>query len=163
MPKKSSVAKKSLIDEPNAMSLVGGSSRSAHGNSEKDYYELQARKLKMDSGLDGLSKDESQYLFGADKPTADHKASIFRLHEADLIEIKALRYLHSLSDTSPQLIFLKARFKCATREEIAKKIAEEQLDSLVSAQLSAIIDPDKLKLTYREELKKSADAQKALY
>lgn len=168
MPKKTGATKANLLDESNSLSLVGGSGGgSSQQSSQHDFYELQARALKISQGVQGLDAAEWQYVFGAAKvnEAADAKtaAGLFKLHESDLIELKALKYLHSLPDTSPHLLQMKAVYKCGRREEIAKKMAEEQMNELIKAQMSAVIKPAELQTLYKTELKASADAFKGLY
>jgi hypothetical protein len=103
--------KKTLIDEANPLSLVGGSANgaSAAASAERDYYELQARQLKIEKGLAALKGPEAKYVFGLTDAQANawngaaataQGKNLFKLHEADLIEIKALKYLHDLPDVA---------------------------------------------------------------
>lgn len=169
MPKKTGATKANLLDESNSLSLVGGSGGgSSQQSSQHDFYELQARALKISQGVQGLDAAEWQYVFGAAKNgsaevNATTAAGLFKLHESDLIELKALKYLHSLPDTSPHLLQMKAVYKCGRREEIAKKMAEEQMNELIKAQMSAVIKPAELQTLYKTELKASAEAFKGLY
>lgn len=169
MPKRTGATKANLLDETNSLSLVGGSGGGSSQNSaQHDFYELQARQLKNAQGVSGLGDAEWRYVFGAAKPASDAGRAtaaneLFKLHESDLIELKALKYLHSLPDTSPHLLQMKAVYKCGRREEIAKKMAEEQMNDLIKAQMNAVVRPDALQTLYKDELKASADAFKALY
>jgi hypothetical protein len=170
MPKRTGATKANLLDESNSLSIIGGSGGgSSQSSAQHDYYELQARQLKTSQGISGLGQDEWRYVFGSAKPPAGSTGiqteanSLFKLHESDLIELKALKYLHSLPDTSPHLLQMKSIYKCGRREEIAKKMAEEQMNDLIKAQMSAVIRPEALQTLYKQELKESADAFKNLY
>lgn len=170
MPAKKGAARKNLIDEPSALSLTGGGNGGTRASAEQDYYELQSRNLKMEKGLENLSNAEGDYVFGAGtyggKSDAEKKklsGALYRLHETELIEARCLHYVHSLPDTSPHLLQLKALYRCSTREQIAKKVAEQQMDKLIEAQVAAIVSPDILKTVYKQALKDSADKFKALY
>lgn len=169
MPKKNGATKANLLDESNSLSIIGGSGGGSSQNSaQHDYYELQARQLKNAQGVSGLSTDEWRYVFGTAKPgsSAEQQAAgngLFKLHEADLIELKALKYLHSLPDTSPHLLQMKSVYRCGRREEIAKKMAEEQMNDLIKAQMSAVVRPEALQTLYKAELKASAEKFSSLY
>jgi hypothetical protein len=169
MPKKSGATKANLLDESNSLSIIGGSGGGSSQNSaQHDFYELQARQLKNAQGISGLGPEEWRYVFGTSKPAgaAEQQAignGLFKLHEADLIELKALKYLHSLPDTSPHLLQMKSVYRCGRREEIAKKMAEEQMNDLIKMQMSAVINPSKLQTLYKTELVDSAEKFKSLY
>ena len=169
MPKRTGATKANLLDESNSLSIIGGSGGgSSQSSAQHDYYELQARQLKTSQGVSGLGADEWRYVFGSAKPgnavgMQEAANGLFKLHESDLIELKALKYLHSLPDTSPHLLQMKSIYKCGRREEIAKKMAEEQMNDLIKAQMSAVVRPEALQTLYKQELKDSADAFKSLY
>ena len=135
---------KSLLDESNPFSYIAPE-RSA----EKDYYKLENRERQL-KAIASLTPTEQAYILGtavaggeltADQQTANITKitnAVGKLHEADLIELKALVYLQSLPDTSPELLMLKQYCGCGSREQIASYIAEKQMKKLFLTQIEAI-------------------------
>ena len=162
---------KSLLDEKNAASITGGGNGSGRSTAKTDLAELQSRELKWKQGLGNLSDAEAAYVFGAGVSSANVSADkekyggqLFKLHEGDLIEMRVLQQLHQHLDQSPFLLAMKALYKCHSREEIARKIAEKELEKLLDDQMSAIVRPADLRTNvFTPELKKSATAWSNLY
>ena len=137
---------KSLLDESNPFSYIAPE-RSA----EKDYYKLENRERQL-KAIASLTAREQAYILGLAPPAGDgadavgaNEARITeitnrvnKLHEADLIELKALVYLQGLPDTSPELLMLKQYCGCSSREQIASYIAEKQMKKLFLTQIEAI-------------------------
>jgi hypothetical protein len=171
MPKPAMKVSKSLLDEPNAASISGGGNGSGRSSAKVDLAELQARELKWKQGLGNLSDAEAAYIFGAGTSAATvagdkekFGGQLFKLHEGDLIEMRVLQQLHQHLDQSPYLLAMKALYKCNSREEIARVIAEREMQKLLDDQMSAIVRPADLRTNvFTPELKKSADAWKGLY
>ena len=107
-----------------------------HGrNVQADYFRLENREKQL-KALSSLTAAEYNYIMGGsvmgERPTAvalgskpsevqvaDLKNSIEKLHERDLVELRVLRYVQSLPDSSPELFTLKAMCGCDSREQIA--------------------------------------------
>lgn len=148
--------KKNVLDETNAMSYIADGR-----NPQKDYYRLENRERQL-AAVDNLSAEETRYVLGnvdeadvgADS-VATIKKAIQKIHETDLIELRALVYLQRLPDTSPQLIQLKSITNLNTREEIAHAIAVKQIQKLAESQIDAIVSPDALKTMYKGTISKS--------
>jgi len=128
-----------LLDETNALSYLPDKR-----NAQADYYRLENRERQL-AAINSLTPEEASYVLG-EKTTAGDKASwkqkivdkVQKIHEKDLIELKALVYLQGLPDTSPELIQLKTYCGCDTREQIAGYIAEKQIKKLFLSQIEAI-------------------------
>jgi len=156
--------KKSILDETNPMSYI------ADGRSpQKDYYRLENRDRQLQA-VENLSAEEQAYVLGGvdagdvgANGVATIKKAIQKIHEKDLIELRALVYLQKLPDTSPQLIQLKAVLNLNTREEIANAIAEKQIQKLADSQIDAIVSPDALKTVYRGTINRGGTAFAGLF
>lgn len=149
---------KSMLDESNTMSFLNH-----NRNPEADYYKLQNRDKQL-AAVAALSPAEQRYVLGL--PAAGEaagavanaedkiKAKLQKIHEQDLIELRALVYLQSLPDTSPELLMLKQYCGCQTREQIATYIAEKQMKKLFLSQVEAITGGAQLTNVYQETIKK---------
>jgi len=91
------------------------------------------------------------------------KKAITKIHEKDLIELRALVHLQKLPDSSPELIQLKAVTGLGTREEIANAIATRQVKKLMDSQIDAITSPDELKKVYGSTIKRGGTAFASLW
>ena len=80
--------------------------------------------------------------------------AINKIHEQDLIELRALVYLQRLPDTSPEYQQLRMMTGMNTREEIAQFIAEKQIRKLMMSQLEAITGGSALTDVYKKTIKK---------
>ena len=152
------------ISESNPLSYIPDG-RSA----QRDYYKLENRERQLEA-VDGLSAAEKAFVLGnvsADDLTsagASAKASdkiklaLNKLHERDLISMRALIYLQRLADTSAELSHLKTMTGLNTREEIAEFIAEKQLKKLMMTQLEVITGDTSLKDVYKATVKQSANS-----
>lgn len=130
-----------LLDESNALSYLPDKR-----NAQADYYRLENRERQL-MAISSLTPAEASYVLGRDAGSSDAdkvkwqeeiKNNVQKLHEKDLIELKALVYLQQLPDTSPELIQLKTYCGCDTREQIAGFIAEKQIKKLFLSQIEAI-------------------------
>jgi len=148
-----------MLDESNTMSFLNH-----NRNPEADYYKLQNRDKQL-AAVAALSPAEQRYVLGL--PAAEGaaaaavanaedkiKAKLQKIHEQDLIELRALVYLQSLPDTSPELLMLKQYCGCQTREQIATYIAEKQMKKLFLSQVEAITGGAQLTNVYQETIKK---------
>jgi hypothetical protein len=129
----------SLLDETNALSYLPDKR-----NAQADYYRLENRERQL-AAISSLTPEEASYVLGEAATEANKgewKTKIIekvqKIHEKDLIELKALVYLQGLPDTSPELIQLKTYCGCDTREQIAGYIAEKQIKKLFLSQIEAI-------------------------
>ena len=154
--------KKSLrvIDESNPNSYLADGR-----NPQKDYYRLENRERQL-AAIENLTEEEQAYVLGGvnadDAVAGDNiatiKKAVTKIHEADLIELRALVHLQKLPDTSPELIQLKAVTGLASREEIAQAIAKRQLKKLMDSQLDAITSPADLKRVYATTIQRGGQA-----
>lgn len=159
---------KSMLDESNALSFVND--RSA----QHDYYKLENRERQL-KAIASLSTQEQNYILGKKADAAANTEQniteitnkVQKLHEADLIELKALVYLQSLPDTSPELLMLKQYCGCQSREQIASYIAEKQMKKLFLSQIESITSGGQtiaggnsatLSGTYKETIKGGANS-----
>ena len=159
--------KKSLrvIDESNPNSYLADGR-----NPQKDYYRLENRERQL-AAIENLTEEEQAYVLGgvnADDAVAGNniatiKKAVTKIHEADLIELRALVHLQKLPDTSPELIQLKAVTGLASREEIAQAIAKRQLKKLMDSQLDAITSPADLKRVYATTIQRGGQAFAGLW
>ena len=172
----------SLLDETNALSYLPDK-RSA----QADYYRLENRERQL-AAITSLSDAEAAYVLGVPLANATAaralgaespgnlvnqiKNKVQKIHEKDLIELKALVYLQGLPDTSPELIQLKTYCGCDTREQIAGFIAEKQIKKLFLSQIEAITSGgsgptnergDSLQNIYKETIKKGPDEFSRLF
>lgn len=146
------------------------SNNSSTRDAQRDYYTLAARKEKLASGIRALSKDESKFVFGkeiVDKDALESEAkSIFKLGEKDLIELRCLKFLNDLADTDPYLLYLKGTMGCDTRDEIAGKMAQDEIDDLVKNQRKMMINGGAgggVEAVYKKKLVKGSEAVAKLY
>ena len=113
-----------------------------------------AQRLKVGVGevAEGtLSEAELTCILGAapgDDGAAKVAAGITKLHEQDLLELKALYYLNGLADTSPELFALRSMTGGHDREQIAKMLAEKQMKKLYLSQVERILSSDVLQTVY---------------
>jgi len=111
----------------------------------------------------GNAEDEStRSASGQDAVNAVKKA-LYKVHEQDLIEIRALVYLQRLPDTSPEYQQLRIMTGMNTREQIAEFIAEKQIRKLMMSQLEAITGGSKLTDVYKTQVKKGATSFLSLW
>ena len=160
----SPVKRKSMLDESNIMSYIPDG-RSA----QRDFYRLEARDKQLDA-VNRLTPEEQEYVLGGvldgDKG-ANAKESIRnaiqKIHEKDLIELRALVHLQKLPDTSPEYIQLKAVTGLNSREEIANSIATRQIKKLMDTQIDAITNPDSLRKVYATTIQRGGTAFASLW
>ena len=159
-----SPAKTNLTDESNMFSYIPGGR-----NPEKDYYRIANREKQLDA-INRLTAEEQEYVLGgvldADQG-GDAKESIRnaiqKIHEADLIELRALVHLQKLPDTSPELVQLKAVTGLSTREEIAAAIAKRQVRRLMDSQIDQITNPQELRRVYATTIQRGGQAFASLW
>jgi len=153
-----------MLDESNIMSYIPDGR-----NAQRDYYRLEARDKQLDA-VNRLTPEEQEYVLGgvldADKG-GDAKESIRnaiqKIHEKDLIELRALVHLQKLPDTSPEYVQLKAITGLNSREEIANSIATRQIKKLMDTQIDAITNPDSLRKVYANTVKRGGTAFASLW
>ena len=153
-----------MLDESNIMSYIPDG-RSA----QRDFYRLEARDKQLDA-VNRLTPEEQEYVLGGvldgDKG-ANAKESIRnaiqKIHEKDLIELRALVHLQKLPDTSPEYIQLKAVTGLNSREEIANSIATRQIKKLMDTQIDAITNPDSLRKVYATTIQRGGTAFASLW
>jgi hypothetical protein len=163
------------VDESNPYSLIPDG-RSA----QRDYYKLENRERQL-KAVSTLTPEEKRYIlggvgdervssaraastgFGDDTDAATVADKLNRIHEKDLIELRAMVYLQSLPDTSPELNQLRIMTNLHTREQIAEFIAEKQIKKLMMEQINLITGGDSLTKVYKETIKKGPDAFKKLF
>lgn len=155
--------KKSMLDESNPYSYLPDN-RSA----QADYYKLENREKQLEM-ISSLSPEEVAYVLGSssgasgDQARIELKNKIQKIHEKDLIELRALVYLQSLPDTSPELIQLKTWCGCETREQIARFIADKQIKKLMMTQIEAITGGSQLTDVYKTVIKRGPEAFSGLF
>jgi hypothetical protein len=150
---------KAALNESNEMSYL-----SDGRNVQQDYYRLsnRERQLKLVEGIEDT--EQIAYILGKTGGAAkDITKQIQKIHEQDLLELKALVYLQSLPDTSPEYTALKTMTGGHNRESIAHMLAEKQMKKLYMSQVERILDTDVLKTVYSKEIKRGADAFKGLW
>lgn len=156
----------SMLDESNQMSYIPDGR-----NSQADYYRLENRDKQL-AAVENLSPAEQAYVLGVAVPSGGAavkdakdaiKAKIQKIHEKDLIELRALVYLQSLPDTSPELIQLKSYCGCDSREQIASYIADKQIKKLFLSQIDAITGGSALSDVYKKTIVGGATAFGALF
>jgi hypothetical protein len=153
-----------MLDETNPMSYLPD-----NRNPQADYYRLENRDRQL-AAIENLDDDEIAYVLNVEKAAVnkstakeDLRKRVQRIHEKDLIELRALVYLQSLPDTSPELIQLKAWCGCETREQIARFIADKQIKKLMMSQIEAITGGDDLRNVYRSTIRKGPEAFASLF
>ena len=158
---------KATLHESNPLAYVSGR------NEQRDFYKLENRERKLDA-IQYLDADEAGFILGnaedestrgANGPGAVEaiKKSLYKLHEQDIISLRALVYLQRLSDTSPEYQQLRIMTGMNTREEIADFIAEKQIKKLMMSQLEAITGGSKLTDMYKKQVVKGANSFLSLW
>lgn len=161
------IPRKSLLDETNPLSILPDKR-----SPQADYYRLENRERQLEA-INNLTTAEQAYVLGGIDPAditragtdakAQIKAAITKIHEKDLIEIRAIIYLQKLPDTSPELIQLKTLCGCDTREQIAGYIADKQIKKLMMSQLDAITGRDALTTMYSGTIVRGGTAFAGLF
>jgi len=160
---------KATLNETNPLSYINDRGRSE----ARDYYKLENRERKLNA-LQYLDAEEAKFILGnaedADAQNATGitriekiKQALYKVHEQDLIEIRALVYLQRLPDTSPEYQQLKIMTGMNTREEIAQFIAEKQIRKLMMSQLEAITGGSALTDVYKKTVVKGASSFMSLF
>jgi hypothetical protein len=159
--------RKSLLDETNPLSILPDKR-----NPQADFYRMENRERQLDA-INNLTNAEQAYVLGgvdaADVARGGNaardqiKAAINKIHEKDLIELRALVYLQKLPDTSPELIQLKTLCGCDTREQIAGYIADKQIKKLMMSQIDAITGRDALTTMYSGTIVRGGTAFAGLF
>ena len=155
------------LHESNPLAYTG------RGSEQRDYYKLENRERKL-AAVEFLDADEAGFILGnaEDESTrgangaaavAAIKKSLYKLHEQDIISMRALVYLQRLSDTSPEYQQLRIMTGMNTREEIADFIAEKQIKKLMMSQLEAITGGTKLTDMYKKQVVKGANSFLSLW
>ena len=159
---------KATLDESNPLSYIPDG-RSA----QRDYYKLENRDRQL-AAVANLTAEEQRFVLGnvevegdksarGDGATTAIKAALNKLHEKDLIELRAMVYLQRLPDTSPELNQLRIMTNLHTREQIAEFIAEKQIKKLMMSQLEAITGGNALTEVYNTTIKKGPQAFMGLF
>jgi hypothetical protein len=149
---------KATVSESNPLSYIGQRSE------QRDYYKLENRERKLDA-IQYLDAAEQAFILGNVESETDRaktgaeavtaiKKALYKVHEQDLIEMRALVYLQRLPDTSPEFQQLRIMTGMNTREQIAEFIAEKQIKKLMMSQLEAITGGSKLTDVYKTTIKK---------
>ena len=156
------------LNESNVESFIPDHGRSV----EKDYYRLENREKQL-SAITSMSDAELAYITGAAAggvgagnraAVADSiKKGIVKLHEQDMLELKALYYLNGLADTSPEYSALKVMTGGHSREEIARHLAEKQMKKLYMSQVEKILASDTLAGVYGTQMVASAEKFRGLF
>ena len=124
---------KATLNESNPLSVITDRGRSE----QKDYYRLENRDKKL-AAVANLDDDEIKFVLGNVEVAGDRSKTgeagrqalskaINKIHEQDLIELRALVYLQRLPDTSPEYQQLRmmtgmkrsSRLSCGKRAMIA--------------------------------------------
>ena len=149
------------LNESNIESFIPDHGR----NVEKDYYRLENRDKQL-AALATMSAAELAYITGqavADSEAGRNaaagtvKSGITKLHEQDMLEMKALYYVNGLADTSPEYSALKVMTGGHNREEIARHLAEKQMKKLYMSQVEKILASDQLAPVYAGQMVASAN------
>ena len=151
-----------MLDESNPLSYLPDN-RSA----QADYYRLENRERQL-AMVENLTQDEVRYVLNNAGATVagskdELQKKIQKIHEKDLIELRALVYLQSLPDTSPELIQLKTWCGCDTREQIARFIADKQIKKLMMTQIEAITGGTQLTDVYKTVIQRGPAAFSGLF
>jgi hypothetical protein len=155
------------LHESNPLGYTGRTS------DQRDYYKLENRERKL-KAVEYLDTDEAAFVLGnaedaeAGGTTGEArvtaiKKALYKLHEQDIISMRALVYLQRLSDTSPEYQQLRIMTGMNTREEIADFIAEKQIKKLMMSQLEAITGGSKLTDMYKKQVSKGATSFLSLW
>jgi hypothetical protein len=158
---------KAALHESNPLAYTG------RGSEQNDYYKLENRERKL-AAIEYLDDDEAGFILGNAEDAGDRaatkgaavsaiKKSLYKLHEQDIISMRALVYLQRLSDTSPEYQQLRIMTGMNTREEIADFIAEKQIRKLMMSQLEAITGGSKLTDMYKKQVTKGATSFLSLW
>ena len=140
-------------------------------SAQRDFYKLQNREKQLEA-IENLSEEELAYVLGGlsagDEAEGGSskdkiKRAVQKIHEKDLIELRALVHLQKLPDTSPELIQLKAVTGLGTREEIAGAIATRQIKKLMDSQLDQITNPVELRKVYSSTIQRGGQAFASLW
>ena len=151
---------KAALHESNPLGYTG------RGSEQRDYYKLENRERKL-AAVEYLDADEAGFILGnaEDESTrgangagavAAIKKSLYKLHEQDMLELKALYYLHGLADTAPEYSALKVMTGGSNREEIARHLAEKQMKKLYNSQVEKILASETLAGVYATQMRGSA-------
>ena len=140
--------RKATLDESNPLSYIPDG-RSA----QRDYYKLENRERQL-RAVDNLTQAEKDFVMGgipdAEREAGDAnggaaantiKKALTRIHEKDLIEIRALNQLRIMTGLH-------------NREQIAEFIAEKQIKKLMMSQLEAITGGTALTTVYKDTIKR---------
>lgn len=156
------------LNESNVESFIPDQGRSV----EKDYYRLENREKQL-AAITSMSDAELAYITGtaAGGVGAGNRAAIaenikkgiVKLHEQDMLELKALYYLNGLADTSPEYSALKVMTGGHSREEIARHLAEKQMKKLYMSQVEKILASDTLAGVYGTQMVASAEKFRGLF
>ena len=155
------------LHESNPLAYTGRNS------DQRDYYKLENRDKKL-AAVEFLDADEAGFILGnaedvgaaattGENRVAAIKKALYKLHEQDIISMRALVYLQRLSDTSPEYQQLRIMTGMNTREEIADFIAEKQIKKLMMSQLEAITGGSKLTDMYKKQVTKGATSFLSLW
>ena len=130
----------------NANNFLNDGGKSA----QEAYYDFQLRKEK----LAGIA-DSATWL------SADEKIALKAVSEREKLELKILSRLMSLTDSSAELLQVKALTDCKTREECAKSLAETYLRKFQTEDiLNRFVSPKTSKEILSEGRTKSAAVYK---
>jgi len=160
---------KATLNESNPLSVITDRGRSE----QKDYYRLENRDKKL-AAVANLDDDEIKFVLGNVEVAGDRSKTgeagrqalskaINKIHEQDLIELRALVYLQRLPDTSPEYQQLRMMTGMNTREEIAQFIAEKQIRKLMMSQLEAITGGSALTDVYKKTIAKGPNTFLSLW
>lgn len=158
---------KASLHESNPLAYTG------RGSEQRDYYKLENRERKL-AAVEYLDADEAGFILGNAEDESSRgatkeaavgavKKALYKLHEQDIISMRALVYLQRLSDTSPEYQQLRIMTGMNTREEIADFIAEKQIKKLMMSQLEAITGGSKLTDMYKKQVVKGANSFLSLW
>ena len=158
---------RSALNESNENSYLTDHGRSV----EKDYYRLENREKQL-KALASMSAAELSFITGTSIGDSESsrsaaaenvKKGIVKLHEQDMLEMKALYYLNGLADTSPEYGALKTMTGGHSREEVARHLAEKQMKKLYMSQVEKILASDSLAGVYGSQMVASANKFKGLF
>ena len=126
-------------------------------STQEAYYEFMLRKEKLGAivkrGADGEYAD-------SDVMTKSEAEALNSIGDKEKLELKILARLYSLADSSAELLQVKALTDCKTREDAAKKMAEEYYRKLsIDEVINRFIDPEKTK----DAFKKSKVSSRKIY
>ena len=120
-------------------------------SSAEAYYDYQLRKEKLKGIADNA--ETAKWL------SAEEKSALSEISEREKLELKILSRLMSLTDSSAELLQVKALTDCKTREECAKSLAETYLRKFeVESVLNRFVSPKTSKEILSAGREKSAKA-----